>query len=898
MAQSLLWGGDGTSVTCRVCGEVSDGRLLLTVTSTVIGDLDARQCAGCGSVDLVDQPLEFANTDEVIDVYIEAGAGLGAMLGALAVVDHQRVRRLLEVGCGYGFSLDMASRLWGWEVTGVEPERSGRRGAAELGVRILAELPAPNPDTEHAFDLVFASEVVEHVPDPTAFLTDLRLRLAPDGLLLLTMPAAETIDPSTATHELLAALAPGYHSFVASTTGLSTLLHRAGFTEVRVVRQGSTLHAAAGCLALLSGTASEHSPAPRPDQAAALMGQYLDLRRVQRGEATALASGLTTRRLRNLVAAGDWARVPDALADANAVLAHRYGLTLDDIGSLGHHTPAQGDTLPITMAPLCFAAGMWALADDRPQAARDLFDTASATAQRRIAAGFGFLEFADLVRDGAHHAALAAAHFDPSDAVRRALTFDESGDRWRCRVFTAIVNAGVVDGGAHPDWTRLVEVVGAAAGVISTDEDPSVAKDGVDALYALGIDSLVAGAPDVALGWFQRCRDAALHGAAASLSAHLVPVAEEHLRIARTRLAETGTVAIHGGGGVTSSAGTLVTHHLQSYWCDASGTYLDGWVASAEGTAEAIGLRLGATLHAPLDRLPPGLVADDPRRTPFAVLATGAPHAQVTLVVRVVGERHDGELPSVRQVEIPLDLPDHGLPIRVPDPVASLSVERWIEDLAAPWIERAPPGPVLALGMRESPGAAEPLAQRLFGDREVVSIDIHPGPGVSLVADVHDLSTAIEPESFAIVYSVSVLEHLCLPWVAASQMARALAVGGLALQGAPWVFPTHSAPNDFWRISTDGLMALFGPEMGFEVLEAHSGPMVTVVPEPSWRTDQPLNLRMPTLASSSMSWVVARKVATTPEVVWPFDPETSRRVAEAYPIDGVISLDNQGSGTA
>ena len=893
---SIIWGGGDRELSCRLCGGVGVGRLLLTVTPTVVGDLDARQCARCGSLDLLDDPLEFADSDEVIDAYVEVGAGLGSMLGALAAVDHHRVRRFLDVGCGYGFSLDMAARLWGWEVTGVEPERSGRRGAAELGVRILTELPSPSLDPGDTFDLVFASEVVEHVPDPVAFLADLRERLAPDGLLLLTTPAAEAIDPETATHEVLAALASGYHSFVASVAGLTALLHRAGFDEVRVVRSGGTLHAAAGRLDLLVGDSSDRSPVPRFDQEAALLGRYLDLRRVQRGEASALASGLTTRRLRGLVAAGAWAEVPDALADADAVLVHRYGLTLEDIASLGEGEEGERGLAPITMAPVAFAAGMWALADDRPHAARDLLDVATAAAQRRLAAGVGLLEFVDLAGEGAAHAALAAARCDPADGARRVLALDVVDGRWACRIFTEVVLSGGVDLLEEPDRVRLVKVVGAVAGVLSTDEEAGVAKVGVDALYALGIESLVAGVPGTALGWFQRCRDAALHGAAASLSEHLVPVAEEHLRIARSRLLGTPSATARVPGDLGSTPDALVTYHLQSYWCDASGTYLDGWVASPDGVVEVVGLRLGTVLHAPLDRLPPGLVAGDARRTPFAVLANGSPHALVALVVRVSGQGSPGDPAPTRQIEIPLDLPDHGLPPRNSDLPASLSVDRWVEELILPWVERAPEGPVLAVGMREAPGADEPLARRMFAGREVVSIDIHPGPGVTLVADVHDLSSVIEPESFAIAYSVSVLEHLRLPWVAAAQMARALRVGGLALQGAPWVFPTHSEPNDFWRLSTGALTTLFGPEMGFEVLEACDGAAVTVVPEPSWRAVQPLNLRMPTLASSSMSWVVARKVAATPQVVWPLDRDVSRRLAEAYPLDGIVPFDTQGDG--
>ncbi len=100
-------------------------------------------------------------------------------------------RRALDVGCGAGLLAEPLARL-GAEVTGVdasdETVAAARGHAAGAGLSIdfrqgeLAELGLGT------FDLVTAMEVVEHVADKAAFVTQLSGHLAPDGLLVLSTP--------------------------------------------------------------------------------------------------------------------------------------------------------------------------------------------------------------------------------------------------------------------------------------------------------------------------------------------------------------------------------------------------------------------------------------------------------------------------------------------------------------------------------------------------------------------------------------------------------------------------------------------------------------------------------------------------------------------------------------
>lgn len=521
----MRWGGTDVLVTCVVCGTESTGPVVATVLHPTLGEVRARRCIPCGSLRLLDEPLAYADEDSLIDSYVEVAAGLGPMLETLSVVDPNRVRTFLDVGCGYGFTVDMTTRLWNWESVGVEPELSGRRGAAELGITVLENIPRGPTGSSRGFDLVYSSEVLEHVPEPLGFLRAVRAALAPGGVLLLTTPAAESVDPSWPRPEMLAAISAGHHVFLASESGLERLMRRAGFDDVLVTRIGMTLYAAAGDLDLL--VAGAGGLVPNRGVGLELLHRYLEARRPQRGDASALASGLTTRRLRGLVARGDWANVPEALDEATDVLLRRSGVSLADPDDLRLRISTGAVSPPLTLVPIAFSAGMWALFDSRPAEAHALLLLCAVAAGRVVADGHRMLETIDLEFQARFHAALAATSFDPIEAVRLAGALEDPDGSHRCRVFTSLVVAG------HTSTaTELVSGVAAVVDALSRSDDSGLARTGADAQYALGIHALAQRNPIAALEWFERCRESALRGSAGDTT-DLVAVAEEHVRIAR-----------------------------------------------------------------------------------------------------------------------------------------------------------------------------------------------------------------------------------------------------------------------------------------------------------------------------------------------------------------------------
>lgn len=119
-------------------------------------------------------------------------AALSAPWQALGTPAWEGGGRLLDVGCGNGRFLT-SMRALGWDVEGVEISEDGMKACR------LSALPVHHGDVFSAafadgrFDLVTARHVVEHVPDPLAFIAELARVLRPGGRLVVETPNSEAL---------------------------------------------------------------------------------------------------------------------------------------------------------------------------------------------------------------------------------------------------------------------------------------------------------------------------------------------------------------------------------------------------------------------------------------------------------------------------------------------------------------------------------------------------------------------------------------------------------------------------------------------------------------------------------------------------------------------------------
>jgi 2-polyprenyl-3-methyl-5-hydroxy-6-metoxy-1,4-benzoquinol methylase len=151
------------------------------------------RCAACGFL----YPLHTLTPDGIERYYREvfaspwhrAGQRLNSFVNAAAIarlLDPRRLSSFLDVGTGYGFLLHRLERLYSLRGVGTEPslqEAAYARDALKADVRPALLRDAGLPKA--SFDLVACFEVIEHVPDPVAFIAELASYAKPGGAVLI-----------------------------------------------------------------------------------------------------------------------------------------------------------------------------------------------------------------------------------------------------------------------------------------------------------------------------------------------------------------------------------------------------------------------------------------------------------------------------------------------------------------------------------------------------------------------------------------------------------------------------------------------------------------------------------------------------------------------------------------
>jgi 2-polyprenyl-3-methyl-5-hydroxy-6-metoxy-1,4-benzoquinol methylase len=138
---------------------------------------------------------------------------------------------VLEIGAGYG-QFAVAAAALGHRVTAVEPSRPGADRLVAAGVPVVPDL---TDVPVRPFDAICCWDTLEHLPDPAAVLRAVRARLGPRGVLLLSVPAADSV-PARLLGGRWWGLKPEQHLWHFTATTLRVLAARAGLVVTALHR--------------------------------------------------------------------------------------------------------------------------------------------------------------------------------------------------------------------------------------------------------------------------------------------------------------------------------------------------------------------------------------------------------------------------------------------------------------------------------------------------------------------------------------------------------------------------------------------------------------------------------------------------------------------------------------
>ncbi len=227
---------------CIVCGALE-----------VNAYLDERlvQCAECSLVRAADHYFSLQPSAVYTDVYFQ---GLAYVPGETEYVDYQRERqalacnfhrriailrglagnakRLVEIGSGYGFFLELAGRYW--EVEGFEISEHAARQAQRLGARCICADYLLHDGRASVPDIACLWDTIEHLASPRHVLEKLAADLPPQGLIAISTGDIGAILPRLqGRHWRL--IHPPTHLWYFSLPTLVQLLREVGFEPVKIV---------------------------------------------------------------------------------------------------------------------------------------------------------------------------------------------------------------------------------------------------------------------------------------------------------------------------------------------------------------------------------------------------------------------------------------------------------------------------------------------------------------------------------------------------------------------------------------------------------------------------------------------------------------------------------------
>jgi SAM-dependent methyltransferase len=153
---------------------------------------------------------------------------------------YRKTNRLLDLGCGTGALLEVAGHH-GWQAEGLDVSQPVVDHGQRLGLKVSCGELGEARFESNSFDVVTASELLEHLSDPKVLVQEVARILRPGGLFWTTTPHARGVSARVLGVNW-SVLCPPEHLQLFSMKGVVSLLREAGFRRLVVRTEGANPH--------------------------------------------------------------------------------------------------------------------------------------------------------------------------------------------------------------------------------------------------------------------------------------------------------------------------------------------------------------------------------------------------------------------------------------------------------------------------------------------------------------------------------------------------------------------------------------------------------------------------------------------------------------------------------
>ncbi len=153
-----------------------------------------------------------------------------------SIYKHAKGKRFIDIGCNVGFAVEAARQI-GLDAHGIDLDGSAINVANELfpGCSFSDNSLEDLAKSGQQYDVIYCSEVIEHLSSLDQFVDSLLLLLAPGGVLLLTTPDMNHFALTRDIKKLIKErfIRPPEHLFYFNKPSIKKLFLSHGFTRIK-----------------------------------------------------------------------------------------------------------------------------------------------------------------------------------------------------------------------------------------------------------------------------------------------------------------------------------------------------------------------------------------------------------------------------------------------------------------------------------------------------------------------------------------------------------------------------------------------------------------------------------------------------------------------------------------